>query len=258
MAETKVGISNVDRPAPLWYRRLSNALIIFIIPGAVALVQGWGLSDKQTNRWLLVLAFLPALIKGIGVLLGNGQNYTSQLKVWAVVAVAMFLFGCKTPEQLATERARRQARADSATRAQRMVVLEQTRKALPCIPLKIIEGRTVYLPGDSIPCPPDGKCPPAGVRVDTLEVLDMAAVQAVRDSLDQSVYLHGLKDEHILSLQAAVTTHVKRADKADSAAKYWRGRFWWLTGGITAILGLWLAFSGKFSFISGIIKRIFK
>lgn len=76
MAETKIGLSQASKPAPLWYRRLSNALIIFIIPGAVGLVQGWGLTDRLANRWLMILAFAPALIKGIGVILGNGQIYT--------------------------------------------------------------------------------------------------------------------------------------------------------------------------------------
>ncbi len=80
MADIKVGVSQINRPAPLWYRRLSNALIIFVIPGAVSLVQGWGLTDKITNRWLLILSFIPAILKGISALLGNGQNYTQDEK----------------------------------------------------------------------------------------------------------------------------------------------------------------------------------
>ena len=76
MPETKIGLSQVEKPAPLWYRRISNALIMFIVPGAIGLVTGWGLPDKVANRWLMVLGFLPALIKGIGMLLGNGQIYT--------------------------------------------------------------------------------------------------------------------------------------------------------------------------------------
>lgn len=90
MAETKIGLSQLERPAPLWYRRLSNALIIFIIPGLVALVQGWGLSDAVANRWLLVLAFIPAVLKGIGVLLGNGQDYTNGV----IKAAAILIFAC--------------------------------------------------------------------------------------------------------------------------------------------------------------------
>jgi len=76
MAQTKIGFSQTERPAPLWYRKLSNALIIFLIPGAVGLVQGWGMTDKLANRWLMILGFAPALIKGLGMILGNGQVYT--------------------------------------------------------------------------------------------------------------------------------------------------------------------------------------
>lgn len=76
MPETKIGLSQADKPAPLWYRRLSNALIICIIPAIVGLVQGWGLSDSLANRWLMILAFVPAVIKGIGMMLGNGQVYS--------------------------------------------------------------------------------------------------------------------------------------------------------------------------------------
>jgi len=81
MADTKIGLNQVDKPAPLWYRRLSNAMIIFVIPGAVGLLQGWGLPDKVLNHWMLVLAFLPAAIKGLGVILGNGQIYSPSNQV---------------------------------------------------------------------------------------------------------------------------------------------------------------------------------
>ncbi len=81
MPETKIGVDQMGKPAPLGYRRFSGAMIIFIIPGAAALVSGWGLSDKIQNRWLLVLAFIPALIKGIGAFLGNGQIYSPSNQV---------------------------------------------------------------------------------------------------------------------------------------------------------------------------------
>jgi hypothetical protein len=81
MPETKIGVSQMDKPAPLWYRRLSNALIICILPGAVTLVQSWGLNDKLANRWLVLLSFAPALVKGIGVVLGNGQVYSPSNQV---------------------------------------------------------------------------------------------------------------------------------------------------------------------------------
>lgn len=76
MAKVKIGLSQVERPAPLGYRRFSNAMIMFIIPGAIGLVSGWGMPDALANKWLMVLGFIPALLKGIGVILGNGQVYS--------------------------------------------------------------------------------------------------------------------------------------------------------------------------------------
>lgn len=80
MPQTKIGPGQFDTPAPLGYRRFSNAMIIFILPGLTAFINGWGMTDKITNRWLLFLAFVPALIKGIGVFLGNGQEFTPSNK----------------------------------------------------------------------------------------------------------------------------------------------------------------------------------
>lgn len=81
MAITKIGPGQFDTPAPLGYRRFMNAMIIFILPGLTAFINGWGLPDKIANHWMLILAFVPALIKGIGVFLGNGQEYTPTNKV---------------------------------------------------------------------------------------------------------------------------------------------------------------------------------
>lgn len=76
MADTKFGLDQMDKPAPLWYRRFSNGMIMFIIPGGVGVVQGLTMSAASRNVLMLVLAFLPALLKGIGVMMGNGQYYT--------------------------------------------------------------------------------------------------------------------------------------------------------------------------------------
>lgn len=73
MAETKIGLDQANRPAPLWYRRFSNAAIIFIIPALSGLIAGWGMSEHLQNRWLQILIFAPALVKGIGVIIGNGE-----------------------------------------------------------------------------------------------------------------------------------------------------------------------------------------
>lgn len=76
MPETKVGLSQLDKPAPLWYRRLTNAMITCFLPGYVTVVQVVPMSDVARNIWMCIGAAIPFLLKGVGMLLGNGQVYT--------------------------------------------------------------------------------------------------------------------------------------------------------------------------------------
>lgn len=80
MSDTKFGIAQLSKPAPEAYRNFSNAMIIFILPATTILVSSWGFADKLLNHILTILLFIPALIKGVGTLLGNGQYYTSDAK----------------------------------------------------------------------------------------------------------------------------------------------------------------------------------
>lgn len=82
MANT-VSPDNFKRPAPVWYRQFSTATIVFIIPGIVAVVSGWGLTPAALNHCLLILALIPAVIKGFGAFFGNGQEYTQPSKPYA-------------------------------------------------------------------------------------------------------------------------------------------------------------------------------
>ncbi|MDP4248117.1 MAG: hypothetical protein Q8932_19945 [Bacteroidota bacterium] len=75
MADTKIGFNQLDKPAPLYYRRFTNAYIVCILPAVSALCAGWGFSDKASNRIGLMLIFSAALVKGVGMVLGNGQDY---------------------------------------------------------------------------------------------------------------------------------------------------------------------------------------
>lgn len=235
----------MDRPAPLWYRRFSNAMIFAIIPAASSFVEDWGLGDVTEKRLLHGFIFLAALIKGIGLMLGNGQNYTAEkVGVW-LLFLTLFLSGCRSEAEIAKSEAIKAERA----RQKEKVQLQKVREQLPCIPLKIIQGQTVYLPGDSVPCTA-GKCPPMGIRVDTLKILDEAAIKAVRDSLEQAIYITELKDTHILQLQAEYGKQLARADKEVADKKYWRRIVLWGTGVIAAGFCSWLLFAGKLSFIS--------
>lgn len=76
MPETKVGLSQFDKPAPLWYRRLTNAMILSFIPGYVAIVQAVPMNSDKRNIFMVAATAVPFLLKGIGMILGNGQVYT--------------------------------------------------------------------------------------------------------------------------------------------------------------------------------------
>lgn len=99
MAETKFNTQQIDRPAPLWYRRFSNVMVTLVIPAASAFIESWGMSDLVENRVLHSLIFLAALIKGVGVFLGNGQSYTDKVAMGIVIVM---LFGsCSSPRKAA-------------------------------------------------------------------------------------------------------------------------------------------------------------
>lgn len=76
MADTKIGLNQVDKPAPLWYRRFTNAYIIVLMPGLASLFTGWGFTDAVTKKILLVIVFSGVAVKATGIVLGNGQIYS--------------------------------------------------------------------------------------------------------------------------------------------------------------------------------------
>lgn len=79
---TKVDWKNVDHPAPKWYRRFVNAYILMFTPMLTGLVQTLTMSAYARNLWMNVLVAMPFLLKGIGMVLGNGEVYAdiSQVK----------------------------------------------------------------------------------------------------------------------------------------------------------------------------------
>ena len=54
-------------------------MIIFLVPALVVLVSSWGLSDKLANRWLVILSIAPAIIKGIGVMMGDSEYMKEEI-----------------------------------------------------------------------------------------------------------------------------------------------------------------------------------
>lgn len=76
MAEVKIGLSQANKPSPLGYRRFMNATILCFIPMVTGLVQGIPMGDSTRNIFMLIIAALPVLLKGVGMILGNGQVYS--------------------------------------------------------------------------------------------------------------------------------------------------------------------------------------
>ncbi len=157
------------------------------------------------------------------------------------------LFGCRSPEKIAA----RKAAKESAARQKEMVQLQKVREALPCVPVQPLRlGITQYLPGEKIPC--NGKdsatCPDQKFRVDTMPVLDMAALKAVRDSLAEA----NLKCDKLLDRytdEAAKNDKLQaelKGEKSDKDA--WKKRAWLTWIGISLVVG-----GGIFSKIKGLI-----
>lgn len=69
---------NFSKPAPKWWRKLEDGLLMILIPAVVAVVMGWGFSDEGfvNKLTLLINTGLVALIKFIGKMLANGEEYT--------------------------------------------------------------------------------------------------------------------------------------------------------------------------------------
>jgi hypothetical protein len=69
---------DTKRPAPKGWRKFENAMIIVFIPTATAMVQGWGFTNDllATRLNLLIAVGVAGLLKGIGMLIANGEEYT--------------------------------------------------------------------------------------------------------------------------------------------------------------------------------------
>ena len=76
MADVKIGFSQMSKPAPLAYRRFTSATILFFVPMLTGLAQGVQMSSNARNNCMLGIVAIPFLLKGIGMILGNGQVYS--------------------------------------------------------------------------------------------------------------------------------------------------------------------------------------
>lgn len=76
MSDVKIGLNQTSKPAPLGYRKFMNAYIVCIAPATGSLLAAWGLSADHLAKALLVVGYTTAIVKFLGMVLGNGQVYT--------------------------------------------------------------------------------------------------------------------------------------------------------------------------------------
>jgi hypothetical protein len=71
-----VSIRNVNKIAPLWYRKLKKVINIGVVPSTVLTIKGlWTGSDAYLNKILIIITItLPALIEIIGMLIADGDD----------------------------------------------------------------------------------------------------------------------------------------------------------------------------------------
>lgn len=69
---------NSNKPAPIGWRKFENAMIVMFIPTATAVIQGWDFTNEvlALRLNLIVAVGLAGVLKGIGLLIANGQDYT--------------------------------------------------------------------------------------------------------------------------------------------------------------------------------------
>lgn len=72
----KVGFNQLNRPAPLGYRRFVNATVLCFLPMITGIIQSIHISHQIRNNWMVGIVAVPFLLKGIGMCLGNGQFYS--------------------------------------------------------------------------------------------------------------------------------------------------------------------------------------
>lgn len=79
MAKATLSVNNAGKPAPKWWRKLENGLLMLLIPATVAVLMGWGFKDEAfvTKLTLLINTGLVALVKFIGTMLANGEEYVT-------------------------------------------------------------------------------------------------------------------------------------------------------------------------------------
>lgn len=69
-------LDNINKPAPRMYRKFSNAYIVVMLPALTTAAQSFGFGDKMANRIMIGLVLSGAMVKFVGMIIANGEEYT--------------------------------------------------------------------------------------------------------------------------------------------------------------------------------------
>ena len=75
MAKTNISLTNVNKPAPRWYRKAKRVIGLLSGPTVMAVFQIFNLTDKQMANVGIIIAFLPTLLEVFSAVLANGEQY---------------------------------------------------------------------------------------------------------------------------------------------------------------------------------------
>ncbi len=75
MGKTNLSLTNVNKPAPKWYRKSKRIIGLLSGPTVMAVFQVFELTDKQMANVGIIIAFLPTLLEVFSALLANSEQY---------------------------------------------------------------------------------------------------------------------------------------------------------------------------------------
>lgn len=81
MADVKIGLNQTNKPAPLAWRKFMNAYIIAIMPAITVFIATFGFSVALQAKLGTLVILSGAVVKGLGMVLGNGQIYSPSNQV---------------------------------------------------------------------------------------------------------------------------------------------------------------------------------
>lgn len=162
------------------------------------------------------------------------------LRYWLFLIAIISLFcvlmcGCRSQAEIAahkaaieSEKQKKEALKQENARQAEIITLLNMRKTLPCDSSRVVPGKTIYIPGEKIPCP-DGEdsvqCPPCKSRTpDTVYIADPALSLVAEKRLKSAEYWHNRyrdsTNKMIANLSHANAIYKKGSDKWDRLTKW--------------------------------------